>query len=294
MDLPSSQDATTAQLQELVQQVARQQAVIEQLLASSEAAQSVPEGTYHNLATRPHYEWQADPALRDLMPTLDRAIFAQTLSDEERKMIIDRYPPLSGLKYSPPATLPQAERHFSRGQKLEDQSLRALQYATSAILRPLDVLGHVLFPLLPVEHRARVFAILNDARTLTLHVAGQANTARNSIALRAVNPSYSLQLDDKDYTMNLECFKDTVSTNAAFQKTIKDARPARPGKSSSFFRGVPPLGGGGQPDFTSTPRRMGPPSNKRKGANQSARPQSSQTRSNNPFRNNLANGTDSQ
>ncbi|KAI9312528.1 hypothetical protein BX666DRAFT_1830772, partial [Dichotomocladium elegans] len=186
--------------------------------------------------TRQHYEWEASDTLREQMPTLDQPLFTQTLTDDERKALIDCYPLLARVQYSPPATLPQAERHTGKGHRHEDQSLCQVQYTISAIVHPVDVLGYVLLPILPADQVARVYAILNDICTLILHAGGVANEARNNIALRAVNPSFSLTPSgSKDYTMAIDQSKETVSANASLQKTLKDATPS----SRQFRRSDP-------------------------------------------------------
>ncbi|KAI9496843.1 hypothetical protein BDB00DRAFT_889729 [Zychaea mexicana] len=173
------------------------------------------------------------------MLTLDQAIFTSTLADEERKTIIERYPPIRTLKYSPPAAVPQADRLFKPGQKAEDAMLRQLQYTLSAVLRPLDVLGHTLLPILPNEHINRVFATINDVHTLVLHTASTINNQRNQLALRAIHPSLKAPSQDKQYTMSADTFKDTVTEFTAMQKSIRDARRGgncfKPSSSNSSF-----------------------------------------------------------
>ncbi|KAI9323272.1 hypothetical protein BX666DRAFT_1836895, partial [Dichotomocladium elegans] len=98
----------------------------------------------HDLAVRPSYEWQPDVRFSSLMPTLEQPLFSNTLADDVRKAIIERYPPIQGLCYAPPATVPQEEHLFKPSQKADDAMLRQLQYTISGILRPLDVLGHAI------------------------------------------------------------------------------------------------------------------------------------------------------
>ncbi|KAI8136574.1 hypothetical protein BJV82DRAFT_489600, partial [Fennellomyces sp. T-0311] len=172
---------------------------------------------------RPRYDWQPSPQLCELVPTLEQHVFGVPLNEEDRKAIVDRYPPIAGLVYSPPATLPEADRRFKPGHRHEDASLRAMQYATSAILRPLDVLAHSLLPLLHPDQVGRIFAILNDIRALVLNVGGVANKACNNLALRAVNPSFQIPASDKIFTMAPEQFKDTISSHTAMHKVLKDA-----------------------------------------------------------------------
>ncbi|KAI9309914.1 hypothetical protein BX666DRAFT_1844837, partial [Dichotomocladium elegans] len=213
------------------------------------SVQSDNTASLHDLPTRPRYDWCPTQPLQELIPTLDHLVFGQPLDDEDRKTIVEHYPPMAGVSYSPPSTLPEAERHFNRGHKHEDASLRSMQYATSAILRPLDVLAHSLLPILPPDQIGRIFAIINDVCTLVLHVGGVANNAHNNIAMRAVNPSFTLPTSEKQYTMSLDQFRDTVSAQTTMRKTLKEARPTLP---SAFFRDGLSLGGGGQTNFGST------------------------------------------
>ena len=120
--------------------------------------------------------------------------------------------------------VPQAERLFKPGQKIKDAMLRQFQYTISAILRLLDVLGHMLLPLLPADQRDRVFMALNDARTLVLHMAGTVNYQRNQLALRAINPTFRAPVPDKEYTMAVDEFKDTVNNFTTMQKSLREAR----------------------------------------------------------------------
>ncbi|KAF7723586.1 hypothetical protein EC973_001827 [Apophysomyces ossiformis] len=190
----------------LAQQVLDQAQLLQQLLAQQQPllqnSGSVPlQPQLHDLPTRPSYAWQPDATLLEQVPTLANTLFSQTLSDVERKAIVDRYPAMQGLKYSPPATLPEASRKFSRGQQREDATLQGLQYSASAVFRPLDVLTHELQRVLPSSEAERIFTIINDARTLVLHLCGSANVARNGLALRVINPFLKLTTGQEDYTM---------------------------------------------------------------------------------------------
>ncbi|ORY90556.1 hypothetical protein BCR43DRAFT_424327, partial [Syncephalastrum racemosum] len=286
------------QIQQLADQIAQQQQLLQQLLAAQPAPVPSPAtGPLHDLPLRPHYDWHPSEQLQQLMPTLGHPVFGNALAPEERRELIERYPPVAGLNYSPPATLPEAAKHFNTGHKREDHALQDVQYASSAILRPLDVLGHILLQVLPPEQLARVFAVLHDARTLTLHVGGLANTLRNHLALRAVNPSFasdfSRQLEPRQFTMRVEDFRDALTSHATMRKAIDEARPrppqpARrgpPAPQPSFFRGVPPLGGGGQPVSNWPPQ---PRQQHRQAQNRNAprRPHPGRP-SNNPYRQGL-------
>ncbi|KAL0075898.1 hypothetical protein J3Q64DRAFT_1625093, partial [Phycomyces blakesleeanus] len=93
---------------------------------------------------RQTYEWVPSEKLMSLLPSLQHTLFSQTFTEDEKRSLLDQYPPISGVKYSPPVTLPQATKVFHKGKHRKDASLSQLQYAVSGVLRPLDVLGHAL------------------------------------------------------------------------------------------------------------------------------------------------------
>ncbi|KAG2212978.1 hypothetical protein INT45_005486, partial [Circinella minor] len=179
------------QVQQLVEQVTRQQQLIEDLYqaCTDPVAPSPVTPVPHDLPVRPSFDWTPSATLTYLMPTLDQSTFTSTLVAEERTQLIERYPPIYGFTYKAPAPVPEAARLFSKRQVTEDNTLRNFQYTLSAVLRPLDVLGYMILPLLPADQVERIFATINDIRTLILHTEGMINQARNQLALRAVNPS---------------------------------------------------------------------------------------------------------
>ncbi|KAG1435687.1 hypothetical protein G6F56_013874 [Rhizopus delemar] len=63
----------------------------------------------HSMGTRPHYDWSPSEGLTELM-NLDTPLHtSELLSDSERKIIIESYPPMAHLDYKAPATIPTAE-----------------------------------------------------------------------------------------------------------------------------------------------------------------------------------------
>ncbi|KAG2171247.1 hypothetical protein INT43_004101 [Umbelopsis isabellina] len=169
-----SQENASIDLSALANQLAQQSQMIQQLLFKALTTLS------QLFKTKPSQE------LYDRVGSLSSPIFKQTLSDEERRSIIERYPAVQGLKYSPPSAVPEAQRRFSKGQAREDSTLRNLQYSASAILRPLDAFCHELLQASANEESDRLFAIINDVRTLILHHCGAINNARVNLALRAM------------------------------------------------------------------------------------------------------------
>ena len=63
----------------------------------------------HDLPVRPSYDWQPPQELYERIGSLSNPIFKQTLSDEERKTIVERYSAIQGLKYTPPSVVPEAQ-----------------------------------------------------------------------------------------------------------------------------------------------------------------------------------------
>ncbi|GAB5588152.1 hypothetical protein Unana1_03052 [Umbelopsis nana] len=257
IDLNSIADQLVQQGQ-LIQQLITQQQQQQQLQQPNGMVSTQP--SLHGLPIRPSYDWQPDPLLYDRIPSLAHPIFYQTLPDDERKAIIECYP---------------AYR--------EDSTLRHLQYLASAILRPFDVLCHTLLPLIPPEQSEHVYAVLNDMRTLILNLCGSATTARNNLALRAINPAFQLQTENgSDYTMDPAKFQETLAHNASVLKTLREATPRR--SKQVFPKDSPPGVGGSSPstsDSTQPFRRI---------TNGQNRPRQSQS-NNNRFNSNSNNST---
>jgi hypothetical protein len=236
-------------LNAITEQLAQQGQLIQQLLAQMQPEVASPSDmmssppNLHELPVRPNYEWQPNQILIDRIPSMANTLFHQTLPDMDRRNIVERYPTIQGMKYSPPNTIPEALKKFNKGQLREDNTLKSLQYTASAIARPLDVLCHTLLPLIPPEQSDRVYAILNDVRTLLLHLCGSLNTARNNLALRAINPSFHVPSENgSEYTMEPQQFQDALQHNTTIQKTIRDAFPKR---QKQGFHGHTTPGSGG-------------------------------------------------
>ncbi|KAI8082474.1 uncharacterized protein B0P05DRAFT_447200, partial [Gilbertella persicaria] len=213
--------------------------------------------------TRPHYDWSPSDALMEFLE-LDNSIHhTKPFPDSERKAIIESYPPMAHLDYRAPATIPTAERMMNREQKYEDHSLKQLQCLLSAASRPLDILIHEMF-----THEngnpnlERYSTMLRDIRRLLLHVYSMMTQQRNNLALRAVNPSFSIDNDSKaNYTLPLEEFQQTLVQQTAARKATREATVNRKqrrfnrnssnsgststGTDPSFFRTGPPSEQGG-------------------------------------------------
>ncbi|KAG2189634.1 hypothetical protein INT46_005485, partial [Mucor plumbeus] len=112
-----------------------------------------------------------------------------------------------------PATIPIAERLMNTGQGFEDNSLKHLQYLLSVTFRPLGIFTPEL---VSVEsgnpNLKRYYNILQDVRRLLLYVFSSSMTqSRNNIALRVVDPSFSLKTNQEaNYTIPLDEFESTL------------------------------------------------------------------------------------
>ncbi|KAG1047494.1 hypothetical protein G6F43_010061 [Rhizopus delemar] len=99
----------------------------------------------HSVGTRPHYDWTPSEFLNQFLQLDTHLYKSPLLTDNDRKSIIENYPPLASLDYRPPSSVLTAERLMNKAQKMEDQSLKRLQYLTSAVFRPQGILAHKLF-----------------------------------------------------------------------------------------------------------------------------------------------------
>ncbi|KAG1451707.1 hypothetical protein G6F46_009043 [Rhizopus delemar] len=205
----------------------------------------------HSMGTRPHYDWSPSEGLTELM-NLNAPLHTSALpSDSERKTIIEYYPPMAHLDYKAPAIIPSAERMMNKGQRYEDNSL-----------------NHELVPSEAGNPNLERYCImLRDVRKLLLHVGASMTHTRNNIALRAVNPSFSLKTGNEfSYTLPLDEFQNTLIQQTAARKDTREAtinkrqrRRFPNGKSSSsgsfssgpnqqFFWAGPPSEQGGFPN----------------------------------------------
>ncbi|KAK4509550.1 uncharacterized protein ATC70_007902 [Mucor velutinosus] len=153
------------QLTAMQEQMATLQAQLAQVINPTpmQSEDNTAPPTLHSLSTRPHYEWTPSEAQ---------------------------------LEYRSRAIVPSAEQIINKGQKIEDNSLKHLQYQTSAILRPLDVLANEM-----ITHDGnnanleRFCAMLAEMRSLVVDLCSTITQARINIAYRAVNPSFSVKAE---------------------------------------------------------------------------------------------------
>jgi hypothetical protein len=179
----------------------------------------------NSIGSRPHYNWTPSPRLNEYL-SLDSDIFrAGALSDTDRTHIIESYPPIATLSYNPPQTLPTAASRMNKAQKREDKLHKQLQYAFSAVFRPLDILAHEIALDSETLNSQRYLHMIKDIRTLMLHNMNLLNSARNNIAFRSVNSTFLApdSLTSTDYTMDPTDFQTSLTQQHATTKSLKDA-----------------------------------------------------------------------
>ncbi|KAG1135733.1 hypothetical protein G6F37_012841 [Rhizopus arrhizus] len=205
-----SHNQETTDLTSLQQQLQETRQLLEQLMASQQAA--MPQNT-------------PDPQMM-----MDSDLFSteHILPDDERRELIEAYPALRNIEYKPPSTLPTAHRCMNKAQQLEDSSLRDLQYLLSGVFRPLDVLGNEMLQStnVPSEALERHLGILNHARTLLINACATITHNRNKIAMRAVNPRFTVPAPGalKKYTMASEDFHQAITQQTSAAKAQREAR----------------------------------------------------------------------
>ncbi|KAI9277318.1 hypothetical protein BC943DRAFT_364280 [Umbelopsis sp. AD052] len=129
-----------------------------------------------------------DKELYTRVRSLSDPIFKQTLTNEERKGIIER-----------------------------------LHYSASAILRPFDTLCHELLQTTANDESRGLYAIVYGIRKLITRHCGVINNARVNLALRAVNPTITVPDDSTDYILEPSKFQETLAHHTKYQKIIKKA-----------------------------------------------------------------------
>ncbi|KAG0758604.1 hypothetical protein G6F25_006029 [Rhizopus arrhizus] len=211
------------QLAALQQQLNNNTSPMDSISSTSQLAEDT--APLHSVGTRPHYDWTPSEFLNQFLQLDTHLYTSPMLTDNDRKSIIENYPPLASLDYRPPSSVPTAERLMNKAQRMEDHSLKRLQYLTSAVFRPLDILAHELFSTeTDNPNLERYLTMLRDVRKLLLHVCASMTQDRNNIALRAVNPSFSLRSEyTGQYTMPLDEFQQTLAQQTATRKATREA-----------------------------------------------------------------------
>ncbi|KAG1090983.1 hypothetical protein G6F42_019551 [Rhizopus arrhizus] len=154
--------------------------------------------TLHSLSTRPHYEWTPSETQVNIM-NMDVPIHtSKPMATADRKAIIEAHPP---------------------GQKIEDNSLKHLQYQAWAIL------AHEMLTQDPNSpHVERFCTILADARSLVIGLCSTITQTRLNIAYRSVNPSFLVKTESEvGYIVPLEEIQQNISQQAAAKKAIREA-----------------------------------------------------------------------
>ncbi|KAL7330075.1 hypothetical protein PS15p_205064 [Mucor circinelloides] len=221
----------------------------------------------HSLSSRPLYEWTPSEAQVNNMHMDIPSHTSRPMSNVDLKAIIEAYPPMAQLEYRPPATVPSAEKNMNKGQKIEDNSLKHLQYHVSAILCPLDVFAHEMLTQETnnAPNMERFCAMLADMRSLVVDRCSTITQARINIAYRTVDPSFLVKTEPNVgyYIVHLlDGFQQSITQQAAAKKALRKAstfhRPRRgypngnfgsgtfsSGPSQQFFRSGSPSQQGG-------------------------------------------------
>ena len=128
-----------------------------------------------------------------------------------------------------PATIHSAERLKNKGQRFEDNSIKHLQYIHSATYRPLeDIFIHELITAEEGNPNLELYcSMLHDIRRFMLHTGVTATYMCNNIALRAVDPSFSMKSTEANYTLPLDEFQNTVVSQTAAKKATREATANR-------------------------------------------------------------------
>ncbi|CEI98275.1 hypothetical protein RMCBS344292_12388 [Rhizopus microsporus] len=179
----------------------------------------------HSVGTHPHYDWIPSDFLLQFLQLDTHLCTAPLLKDNDRKIIVENHSPLAMLDYRPPSSVPTTERLMNRAQKMENQSLKRLQYFTPAVFHPLDILAHELFTSeADNPNLERYLTMLRNVRKLLLHICSSMTQDRNNTALRAVNPSFSFRSGhDGQYIMSLDEFQQTLAQQTATRKATRES-----------------------------------------------------------------------
>ncbi|KAI8368539.1 hypothetical protein BD560DRAFT_330885 [Blakeslea trispora] len=197
------------------------------------------------LPIRPRYDWVPEAPLNELMH-LDTALWTDnSLPPEERKEIIDSYPPVRGINYQPPDTMPRAAKQMRSHERTQDLRLKQAAYATTAIFRPLDILTRDIF--YDNMDRAKILITLNDIRRLTLHCVTLLHNSRIDLAYSAVDHRVQHNTNNnKQYLLDEDVFDEQIQKKSSAANTAR-----RTNNKSRFDRFKSP---------TTQPFRSGPPS----------------------------------
>ncbi|KAI9033823.1 hypothetical protein CLU79DRAFT_725628, partial [Phycomyces nitens] len=224
----------TSVLQSLVDTIQRLEAQINTLSVNTS-------NELHSIPIRETYGWTPDEILVTASG-MSSDLFTTLMDTEERKKLIDSYPPIQNMVYTPPATLPLAQSHFKPHQTREDTTLRNLQYSLSAAFRPLDILAHAILISPPEDQAVNTL----DVRKLMVHTSATINQSRNALAVQSINPKFQIFTQTTDqssrrYTMDPQIFQQTLSEQVSNQEAVRKAfqsfRSNRPSGSKATAQG---------------------------------------------------------
>ncbi|KAI9032930.1 hypothetical protein CLU79DRAFT_728825 [Phycomyces nitens] len=224
----------TSVLQSLVDTIQRLEAQINTLSVNTS-------NELHSIPIQETYGWTPDEILiTDLGMSSD--LFTTLMDTEEHKKLIDSYPPIQNMVYTPLATLPLAQSHFKPHQTREDMALCKLQYSLSAAFGTLKILAHEILIFAPEDQAVKYLGIIKDVRKLIVHSNATINQSWNSLAVQTINPKFQTTgQSSRRYTMDSQIFQQTLleqfSNQEAMHKVLQLFRGNRPSGSKATHQG---------------------------------------------------------
>ncbi|KAG2203119.1 hypothetical protein INT47_004926 [Mucor saturninus] len=212
---------TSEQLVALQQRIMQLEQFITQQQPQQQSSTAQPSAEQQQ---QPSYSWTPPPLLSEVLQ-LESSLFPATmLTDDERRKVIENYPNIDGVQCQPPDTIPMASRKMKPFQSKQDMSLKRLQYLISGVFRPMDVLGLEISKETDNQNVQRYLYMLRDCRSLLLNVSAQINEMRNTLAIQAINPTFSSPSGgNANYTMAPADFQALLVQQTAAAQAVQKA-----------------------------------------------------------------------
>lgn len=179
----------------------------------------------HSPEIRSDYTCQPSAFLSNCMQFNHSLFNNPPLTDDERKLLIERYPGMKDTDYQPPDTIPLAARSMKSNQTKQDRSLKRLQYLTSGTFRPLDVLALEISQDNSNPNVQRYLRMLANCRLLLLNLSPEMTEMRKYIAFQAINPRFSSTSisSNTNYIMSLDEFQTALSQHTTNLQNVQKA-----------------------------------------------------------------------
>ncbi|CAG8598542.1 16939_t:CDS:2, partial [Dentiscutata heterogama] len=166
-----------------------------------------------------------------------------TLSQEERKLILQAQPRNKNIRFQPPSMDKTLWKNMSKQTRETDKLLSKLAYRWSATLRPLDNTLRLLYDSKPdqddkeaLESWEAMEQSLMDTRSLLLDGLSYANDIRRDQAIKCISPSYNPPAEHEEVcgpTKLNELITQENEKNKLFNKALQYKRQFRSSESSS-------------------------------------------------------------